>query len=93
MTTFVSRTARITGCGLGVLSPMRWQDLSLSAQSQGLDFLSYGCEPRAWFCHGDGSEAQDSALCRDIEVVDFWNVLQCFVGLASPGSEMSFLRA
>ena len=35
MMTFVSRAARIGG-GLGVLSPMRWHDLSLSAQSQDL---------------------------------------------------------
>jgi hypothetical protein len=35
MMTFVSSTARITGGGPGVLSPMRWHDLSLSVQSQG----------------------------------------------------------
>ena len=34
MVTFVSRAARLGG--LGVLSPMLWHDLSLSAQSQEL---------------------------------------------------------
>jgi hypothetical protein len=38
MMTFMSRAARIAGGGPSpsVLSPVRWRDLSLSAQSQGL---------------------------------------------------------
>ena len=34
MMTFVSRAAQIAAGGFGALSPMRWHDLRLSAQSQ-----------------------------------------------------------
>jgi hypothetical protein len=47
--------------------------------SQVFDFLSYGCEPRAWCCDSDGPEDQDSAFCRDIEVVGVRNVSQRFL--------------
>jgi hypothetical protein len=92
MMTFVSRTARIAAGGFGALSPMRWHDLSLSAQSQGFYCSVARLRVESLTTHGGWSENQHSVLCGDIEVVGLRNILQCILGQPL-GSSTSFLRA
>jgi hypothetical protein len=79
ITTFISRTARITGAASAPSRPCDGTIQVFRLNPQIFDFLSDRCKARSWFCHDDWPKDQDSALGYDIEIVGLRNVLQRFL--------------